>query len=1302
MAKSCNAAPRSSAVTADIINRIAGGEHLRTVQDALKNGHASVMIGAGFSLNAQGGQRLPTWAKLIDSLLADLYLTEEARNSAKNRLGGTSGMLRLAEEYAAVRGRAQLDARLHELLPDAGAVTPGDLHTKLLSLFWNDVFTTNYDTLLERALDADRGRLTPVIKPRYQIVAAADDVPFSKRNGRPRLVKLHGSLRSGTKLVVTEDDYRRYPADFAPLVNTVQQSMLENVFCLIGFSGDDPNFLLWTGWARDHLGDKTPPIFLITLSPIPEGQRVILERRKIFPIDIAELGKQDGRVDYGKALGAVLDYWREEPPLPRAKWPYKNPAHELREHKPNVAQLIEWLLLARRNRLDYPGWLVAPASNRERLQNASSIWRVLLAIKENSALMPQWLRLVLLREVTWILKVTLSRLNFQVFVLIADEFVHTVRNVLHPTFALPDSVSSVQPSPEELQHIKVQLALEMLRDAREDNDSTEFANWLLELTRLSIASSELRCSLLHERILFCLEQRERQQAIDLLNELESIATLDIDPYWPIRVGALLGEVGVVRRAYDLVEQGLLAIRQAIHFEGETAYLVSREQWSELLLGALEYAVEVDDEHPRGASHRGQSASWTPEPGLRKRIAQEEKKTSEKTPENKVERDPNARDNVEHPGFLMNEIRSELDIAGSVLDASALRFDSASVPSVAPRPVIRQEATQAAIAYIRLVERASLPPSVGRVSFTAPSLMTCYRILAREDASSNSRVFSRASSGESTSSANALELTTVASLREDVAMKLFRQAINVIQSITVDTRWEDRDASSVKLLLDVASRVAFRLEVRDAVTLCELAIRLYGSRAIREDYSFHDTFAKFFERAIRLLPAAEVGRLGPQLLSLSRTSVQFFERRSWPDVVHILSSPSKLSRNAAWTAVVLRALDEMEALSPLEQAHERGDCVRRLDWLYRAGLMTSAQKQRFASLVWRGVGPNDVPQFETFYDAAFICWPMPSGSPTAKEKFTRWLSTEHIEPIERMGDVLGEQRLVMGIPSEGFLVGLLLTVSKGVNLDWTGPELIQVANKLRDWWNSEGRKIAARAATEPAGRNSQEFVGPRLRLIAHVIHRVFSERLSLETVRSFQLDEWFKELWDAGVAMESPTPALLFGCLRWWPEQAASVLDITINTIEGNSDRNVVVGALNAASVWVKESASPTAATRRVTGYLVDGLRSGPEFLLELKLNTVSELLEYAKSIHFEEHRRSLAVALCELLDSLQNVNRKEPSRVNEYAIPLLRVAVVETLVAMDQFLDGCAQEPSWVAAMQLARSDALLIVRKLALVDSPR
>jgi hypothetical protein len=303
----------------------------------------------------------------------------------------------------------------------------------------------------------------------------------------------------------------------------------------------------------------------------------------------------------------------------------------------------------------------------------------------------------------------------------------------------------------------------------------------------------------------------------------------------------------------------------------------------------------------------------------------------------------------------------------------------------------------------------------------------------------------------------------------------------------------------------------------------------------------------------------------------------------------------------------------------------------------------------------------------------------------------------MEPIERISDVLGEKKLMMGIPSDGLLVGLLISVSNGVNLGWTETELIEAADKLRDWWNIEGQRLVTLATTVQARSNLREFVGPRLRLVAHVIHRVFSGRISLDAVREHKFDEWFKQLWDAGVAIDSPLVALLFGCLRWWPEQEASVLNAAINTIESNSDRHVVVGALSAASVWTKESIRPTAGTRRYAAYLVDGLRGGQDSLLESKLDAISEILEHAESIHFQEHLSSLAIVLYTLLDDLQKPKPHGSTKYNPYATPLLRVAVVEVLGAMGRFLDGCAQEPLWLAAMELARKDPLLIVRKLAL-----
>ena len=77
------------------------------------------------------------------------------------------------------------------------------------------------------------GRRTSVADCAYSVVRNMDEIPLANR---PRIVKLHGSLPSHFPLIFTEEDYRTYPMQFAPFVNTAQQAMMETLFCLIGFS----------------------------------------------------------------------------------------------------------------------------------------------------------------------------------------------------------------------------------------------------------------------------------------------------------------------------------------------------------------------------------------------------------------------------------------------------------------------------------------------------------------------------------------------------------------------------------------------------------------------------------------------------------------------------------------------------------------------------------------------------------------------------------------------------------------------------------------------------------------------------------------------------------------------------------------------------------------------------------------------------------------------------------------------------------------------------------------------------------
>ena len=176
---------------------------------------------------------------------------------------------------------------------------PTELFEDLLRLDWEDIYTTNYDTLLEKTLH----KLN--LKREYQIIYSCNDLPQSTR---PRLIKLHGSVDKSNNYIITEEDYRTYPVKYAPFVNTVQQSMIETQLCLIGFSGTDPNFLNWLGWLRDNMGDSCPKIFLCGYFPDMEyADLKMLEDKNIIVLDLSLLLDEKEERSHYKALDKFVD-----------------------------------------------------------------------------------------------------------------------------------------------------------------------------------------------------------------------------------------------------------------------------------------------------------------------------------------------------------------------------------------------------------------------------------------------------------------------------------------------------------------------------------------------------------------------------------------------------------------------------------------------------------------------------------------------------------------------------------------------------------------------------------------------------------------------------------------------------------------------------------------------------------------------------------------------------------------------------------------------------------------------------------
>ena len=167
------------------------------------------MVGSGFSNNANlkspAAVPPPDWSGVADAMHAKLTL------HATTPGGGSTGgpplsPLTTAQQFDDEFGRAELHRFLRDQIKDDD-MEPGDLHHRLLALPWADVFTTNWDTLLERTRDL-------TVSPTYEVVRAIDELPLA---ARPRIVKLHGSLPAHFPLIATEHDYEDYPHEFAPL-----------------------------------------------------------------------------------------------------------------------------------------------------------------------------------------------------------------------------------------------------------------------------------------------------------------------------------------------------------------------------------------------------------------------------------------------------------------------------------------------------------------------------------------------------------------------------------------------------------------------------------------------------------------------------------------------------------------------------------------------------------------------------------------------------------------------------------------------------------------------------------------------------------------------------------------------------------------------------------------------------------------------------------------------------------------------------------------------------------------------------
>lgn len=547
--------------------------YLEEISQCLWNKNASIMIGAGFSMNAkaifENAKPFPLWQDLGNAFYKKVR-GEEICNAKYSFFDP----LKLAYEVESNFGRSVLDSILRSTIPD-GEYKPSELHQSLLSLPWTDVFTTNYDTLLERAADL-------VSERNYKVVVHKDNLIHSVP---PRIVKLHGCFSASTPLIISEEDYRTYPQKYAPFVNTVQQTLLENTLCLIGFSGDDPNFLKWIGWIRDNLGSQNAPrIYLIGSLSLSSSQEKTLSQYNITCVDMS-LCEGVGKKNHQAAIKTFIDYCESRKKGEsynewelNSKLTYPSTNHMEKVSSDEICnELVELISLWKDDRKSYPKWLVTPYELRLTLWSHTKNWSTFF---DSETSVPAHIIKEFIYEFLWRKEKSLLPIFDNEVKLISESI-----NIDLNDKSLIDGKT-------------FHIILSLLRYYREEGKIKDWDD-LFRAASEHFIDQNSNDYLTYEKALFFLFENK---AIELTNLLSVWASGNSSAVWMYRKASILAEVNKLTDARDLLEKALIKTRRKINSSLAIYDLsnISLESYILVLLTNVNYSISI------------QAGQWIPE------------------------------------------------------------------------------------------------------------------------------------------------------------------------------------------------------------------------------------------------------------------------------------------------------------------------------------------------------------------------------------------------------------------------------------------------------------------------------------------------------------------------------------------------------------------------------------------------------------------------------------------------------------------------------------------------------------------
>ena len=1086
--------------------------YLDEIAERLYSGHAAVMVGAGFSRNAKpkdgSGPNFPDWSELGDQFYEKLHGDKPSFDSRY------LNVLELAAEVKATFGRPVLNQILHDAIPNDD-YEPAPLHIDLLDLPWSDVFTTNYDTLLERAS-------LSIASQGYEVVVKEENLVHSRQ---PRIIKLHGSFPSD-QLIITSDDYRRYPNDFAPFVNTVRQALLENTLCLIGFSANDPNFLHWIGWIQDNLGqENSPKIYLVGLLGLPDSKKKLLEERNIVSVDLSEYNDIDR--DHYKVLGVFLDYLKKQKDerlkWPKwIEWPYDNKI-DLLEPIGEMEQLPKLLQTWKTQRHSYPGWVIVPEDNRSQLWLYTKKWLSYLSDRDD---LSNFVDLEFAFELNWRMEKCLCPIH-------GDQFAsfESILNRYMPFADLNMPVESLPAIPKEMKERGLNrhdvrnmchcLIISMMRFCREARLLEKWKDLCGKIQDdVQNLSPENKERFHYELVLFEISGLNLQELKKRIAEWQVNESL---PFWAAKKASLLAEIGQVDEAIQILENLLAAIRAKINQPITTDYsLVSQESFIMFLLQCAHL--------PLASSADG----WSKFEELRKELSKRWHVLSQ---------------------YKCDPWR-ELKIFRSVLDRppveksgikEKIEFDIGRITRIHDFGDSHYEDVLTAYKFLRFCEDTSIPfrtPELAIKETTAGALprvagYSLYWIIAYlvrvGDEKVVDRIFDRASLYH-------METASIDSLIEHY--------LNILESATEDIQSRDPIGHSnfgiaiAKIIPEILSRLCCKCSTETKRKLIDFLLGVYQSD-YKQNYGGIRNLTK------RILDSFSVSQrfdLIPKLLDFPILSDLGGRKDEFINPFQLLEMEQDLVN--VKPVISNEKLDVLFESALSDNTDARKWAMWTLSRLHFWDLLESRHKNQFTETLWDRLDDHDLPSQTDFHRHAFLNLPYLEG----------------IDPVSSFKKYIHhEWSLIQEDRTEGAVQidkNRLCIETINANIKWSDEDVNFIFDRLIEWWNADKLYLIMEDTPSLFYVSIAEEFRDRLKHLADVFETVILPNFHL--IRDENKEETLRHLVDEFRDRNLPALRMEAACLDIFPEWKEDVFG-RIEDGMIDTDHGVVIESLR--SIW---------------------------------------------------------------------------------------------------------------------------------------